>query len=69
MWLLQPQLPKGIGLKIRDICTKYEKFVSFTQTFHRVGDDLVINGQKMWITNAFQVSSKESSDCTLFEHL
>ena len=55
MWLLQPQLPKGIGLKIRDICTKYEKFVSFTQTFHRVGDDLVINGQKMWITNAFQV--------------
>ena len=25
-----------------------------TDTF-RVGDDLVINGQKMWITNAFQV--------------
>ena len=23
-------------------------------TAKRVGDDLVINGQKMWITNAFQ---------------
>merc|ERR1711936_1446549 len=25
-----------------------------TTTARRVGDDLVINGQKMWITNAFQ---------------
>ena len=24
-------------------------------TARRAGDDLVINGQKMWITNAFQV--------------
>ena len=29
-------------------------------TARRAGDDLVINGQKMWITNAFQVRHFET---------
>lgn len=29
---------------------------SIKTTAKRDGDDLIINGQKMWITNAFQVS-------------
>ncbi len=32
-----------------------------TTTAERRGDDLVINGQKMWITNAYQAGNQQQS--------
>ena len=39
---------------------------SVKTTAKRVGDDLVINGQKMWITNAFQGKCNVYWDKTKF---
>ena len=57
MWQLLPPLLEGVSNKKshKQVFQKLNSLEESSTKIFRVGDDLVINGQKMWITNAFQV--------------